>query len=159
MARINFSDEEVIVLRKQRFLHPDPKVQIRLEALLLKSKGLKHAEIIHILEISDSALSRWVRIYRRGGLDELTRLGYGKTTSELANHRQTLLAYFQEHPPATIKEAAKRIEEITGIRRGLTQVRKFLSSMGFKLRKTGAVPRGADPEQQENFKKKSWSRS
>lgn len=159
MASIQFSQKEVEFLRKQRFLHPDPRIQIRLEALLLKSQGMKHKDIIAVLDISDSTLTRWVRIYRRGGTDELMRLGYRKPTSELEEHRQTLLEYFQEHPPATVKEAAKRIEELTGIKRGLTQVRKFLASMKFKFRKSVAIPRGADPEKQEEFKKKGWSLS
>lgn len=159
MCKIDFSQEEVEFLRKQRFLHPDPRIQIRLEALLLKSQGMKHKDIIRVLDISDATLTRWVGLYRRGGVAELMRLGYRKPTSALEKYRQTLLEYFQEHPPATVKEAAKKIEELTGIKRGLTQVRKFLTSMGFKVRKTAAVPKGADPEKQEQFKKKLWSHS
>lgn len=38
----------------------------------------------------------------------------------------SLEAYFREHPPASIKEAQVMIEEITGLKRSVTQVREFL---------------------------------
>jgi len=37
-----------------------------------------------------------------------------------------LETYFRENPPASIKEAQKEIEEITGVKRSETQVREFL---------------------------------
>lgn len=159
MTKMEFSQEEIEFLRTQRFLHPDPRIQLRLEAVLLRSQKMSHQDIIRVLDISGSSLTRWIRFYRRGGVDELMRLGYHKPISAMEEHRQTLLEYFQDYPPATVKEAAKRIEELTGIKRGLTQVRIFLNSMGFKVRKTGAIPRKADPERQEEFKKKGWSHS
>ena len=33
----------------------------------------------------------------------------------LDGHRTTLKAYFREHPTATVKEAAAKIEELTGV--------------------------------------------
>ena len=78
--------------------------------------------------------------------------------SELAEHRQSLETYFEEHPPATVNEAAAKIEEITGIRRGPTQVRNFLNSLGLRPRKVGMIPAKADVEEQDRFKKKNWNR-
>jgi hypothetical protein len=43
----------------------------------------------------------------------------------LDDHRQSLEDYFLEHPPRSAAEAQKAIEELTGIRRGLSQVRAF----------------------------------
>ena len=43
--------------------------------------------------------------------------------THIANRSQ---AYFEEHPPDTVNEAVVKIEELTGIRRGPTQVRRFL---------------------------------
>ena len=45
-----------------------------------------------------------------------------------------------------------RIEQHTGIKRGLTQVRRFLKLMGMKRRKTGALPAKADAQKQNDFK-------
>lgn len=48
----------------------------------------------------------------------------------------------------------KRIEELTGIRRSPTQVRKYLDDLGMKRLKVGHVPSKADPEKQQTFLEK-----
>jgi len=45
-----------------------------------------------------------------------------------------------KNPPATVTKAAAKIEAITGIRRGLPQVRNFLDSQGLHRRKVGVIP-------------------
>ena len=72
--------------------------------------------------------------------------------SELEEHRETLEDYFREHPPATIKEAAAKIKELTGIERKESQVRAFLNGLGMKCRKVGMLPAKADPDEQAAFK-------
>ena len=59
--------------------------------------------------------------------------------------------YFRKNPPRCTGQAAADIERITGIRRGLTQVRKFLTGMGMKCRKLGTIPAKADAEVQRRF--------
>ena len=49
MLRLTFSKEDIQQLRQQRFQHPHPRVQQRMEALLLKSQGLPHKDICQIL--------------------------------------------------------------------------------------------------------------
>ena len=48
------------------------------------------------------------------------------------------------------------IEALTGIRRSKNQVREFLKKIGMRFRKVGAIPGGADPDVQADFKKNSW---
>ena len=158
MIKIQFTEEAIDELRYQRFNHPHPRVQRKMESLLLKSDGLPHHQITRILCISENTLRQYLREYEEGGIEALKTLHFRKPQSELAEHRQSLEAYFEEHPPATVNEAAARIEEITGIRRGLTQVRKFLDSLGLRPRKIGMIPAKADVEEQERFKKKNWNR-
>ena len=74
--------------------------------------------------------------------------------SELESQRETLKKYFEKNPPATINEAVYRIEELTGIKRSPTQVRKFLKSMGMKCLKVVSLPSKADPDAQEDYKEK-----
>jgi len=38
---------------------------------------------------------------------------------------------FEKQPPASLKEAAVKIEELTGIKRSTTQVRNFLDRNAF----------------------------
>jgi len=61
MIRINFKEEEIEKLRYERFNHPHPRVQLKMEALLLKSQGLEHKKICKILEIcnGNASVSCW----------------------------------------------------------------------------------------------------
>lgn len=157
MIRIEFTKEAIDKLRYERFHHPHPRVQRKMEALLLKSDGLPHQQITRILGVSENTLRQYLREYDEGGVERLKELRFHKPQSELAEHRQSLETYFEEHPPATVNEASAKIEEITGIRRGPTQVRNFLNSLDLRPRKVGMIPAKADVEEQDRFKKKSWS--
>ena len=159
MIRIAFEEEDVKRLRQERFDHPHPRVQLKMEVLLLKSQELPHHQIRAVADIAESTLCEYLREYQEGGVEKLKELHFHKPESALEEHRGTLEAYFLEHPPATVKEAVAKIEQITGIRRGLTRVRQFLKSLGLRRLKVGSIPAKADPEKQEEFKKKSLSRA
>jgi len=154
MIRIEFTEEAIAKLRYERFHHPHPRVQRKMETLLLKSDGLPHKQITRIVGISENTLRDYLRQYQQGGVERLKTLGFHKPQSELAEHLQSLETYFQQHPPATVNEATARVEELTGIRRGPTQVRKFLNSLGLRPRKVGMIPAKANVEEQDRFKKK-----
>ncbi|MCD6455892.1 MAG: winged helix-turn-helix domain-containing protein [Methanophagales archaeon] len=71
----------------------------------------------------------------------------------MSKHRTTIEEYFREHPPANVKEAMAKVEELTGIKRSENRVRAFLKSIGMAPRKVGTIPAKADPEEQESFLK------
>ena len=65
----------------------------------------------------------------------------GTPAGVLAGHRPTLEAEFRDRPPHTVAEACDRVERLTGVRRGPTQVRRFLrEGLGLRWRKVAAVP-------------------
>jgi hypothetical protein len=70
---------------------------------------------------------------------------------ELMIHITSLEAYFQAHPPASIKEAQSEIEALTGIRRSETQVREFLKKLHLRYHKVGMILARADPEVQAAY--------
>ena len=76
----------------------------------------------------------------------------------LAAHVETLEDYLRNNPPRSAAEAQAIIEEKTGIKRCLTQVREFLKKMGFTYRKVGSIPGKMVTEEkiieQEEFKQK-----
>jgi transposase len=49
-------------------------------------------------------------------------------------------AHFRENSPRTVKDAQRVLAEQTGIRRGPTQVRRFLHRLGLQPRRVAAVP-------------------
>nr|WKN34771.1 helix-turn-helix domain containing protein [Tunicatimonas sp. TK19036] len=71
MIRIQFKEQDVQALRYERFHNPSARVQQKMEALYLKSKGLPHNEICRICEISKTTLIAYMKEYKRGGIKKL----------------------------------------------------------------------------------------
>ena len=157
MIKITFTEADVAALRYWRFHHPDPRVQVRMEALYLRSQGVTNGDILRLCGISKASFHRYVTAYVTGGIERLKHREPRRPRSALHRHRLTIEATFQQRPPATIAEAAARIEALTGIARKPTQVRQFLKVLGMQPRKVGMIPAKADVEAQEAFKKTVWS--
>ena len=151
MIDIDFTAEDIDALHHERFHHPHPRVQEKMEAVYLKSQGLPHKEICRLSRISENTLRSYLRQFLEGGIERLKRLDFARPVSALADHREELEDYFRKNPPRSTAQAAADIERITGIRRGLTQVRKFLTGMGMKCRKLGMIPAKADAAEQREF--------
>ncbi len=152
MITIEFTEEEKQALHHERFHHPHPRVQQKMEALWLKSQELPHKEICRLTCISKPTLCEYLKDYQDGGIEHLKAINFYQPQSDLAAHYDTLEAYFREHPMTSVKEAMSKIEELTGIKRSETQIRHFITSMGMKPRKVGMIPAKADPDTQEQFK-------
>lgn len=153
MIKLKFSEAEAEALNYERYHHPHPRVQRKMEALWLKSQGLRHKEICRLTGIGSTTLTSYLRTYQTGGLEALKEVRFYRPESELQAYRGTLEAYFREHPPATAKEAMTKIEQLTGVQRSPDRVRHFLKDLGMDCRKVGMVPAKADLERQEAFKK------
>ena len=76
MITIKFTEDGVEVLKQERFNHPSPKVQLKMEALYLKSKGLMHGQICDICDITRATLASYLKAYIAGGIEELKELNY-----------------------------------------------------------------------------------
>lgn len=113
-------------LNYERYHHPIPLVQRRMEALWLKSQGLAHGQIAQLVNITENTLRDYFQLYCDGGVERLKEVVIQGPQSALQAHYASLEAYFRAHPPATIKEAQNQIEALTGIKRSETQVREFL---------------------------------
>lgn len=127
MARLVFSDEDREALRRERFEHPHPRVQKRMDVLWYICLGETYARAAELGGVSPATVDRYVAIYREGGIEGLKQFDWkGMAPSELVAHKVTLEEMFRQDPPHTTAEACRRIEEATGVKRGLTQVRRFL---------------------------------
>ena len=157
MICLNFTEEEKQALNYERYHHPHPRVQRKMEALWLKSQGESHQRIAQLTGLTPNMITAYLKDYQAEGIEKLKEISFYQPTSELLKHQQTLEEYFKAHPPATIKEAMDKIEKITGLKRSEKPITKFLNRLGLKRRKVGMVPSKADPAKQETFKKNSWS--
>src|SRR5512138_1400920 len=141
MRLITFTADDRRALAQDRSHHPDPRVQRKMEVLWLKSHGLPHDRIAAYADVSRRSVQRYLDQYLDGGLAGRRSCPWPHPESALAEHETALEEYFRGHPPRSAKQARAVIEQRTGLRRGLTQVRHFLKDrLGLGWRKTGAIP-------------------
>ena len=142
MARtsIQLSDAEQAIVASERYAHPDLHVRRKMFVLLSVHAGLTHVQAGQVASVGRATVHRYLTAYRAGGLDGLRRWGVVGPVSELASHAEAIKASLDQTPVRTIAEAADRIEQLTGLRRGLTQTRVFLKDLGFQWQRTRAVP-------------------
>jgi len=117
MIKISVSPEDMTLVKSLRFNHPHPRVQLRMEVLWLKCRGLSHQQICAIAEVSPNTLRQYLRLYQEGGIEKLKQVNFNQPKSALGEHRNTFENYFQEHPVASIPEAITIIEQQTQLRR------------------------------------------
>ena len=123
---VEFSEADQQVFAEERFSHPHPRVQRRMEVLWLVSQRLPYDQVAHLAGVSSATVERYVAKYRDHGLEGLRIFQWHNSPSALVEHRQSLETAFREQPPHTVAEARQRIKDATGIDRGLSQVRAFL---------------------------------
>lgn len=150
--QLEFSEQEQQALEYERYHHPHPRVQRKMEGVWLKSLGKAEPEISQIANVSVTTVYRYLASYRAGGIEKLKELTFYRPQSDLVEHTLKIEAYFLEHPPATMKEAAHQLAVLTGIKRSEPQVSQFLKALGIKRRKVGMIPAKADLEKQATFK-------
>ena len=63
-------------IARDRFQHPDPRVQERMEILWLKCQGETHDRIATLAIVSRSTVQRTLRIYAGQGLDAVRSFGW-----------------------------------------------------------------------------------
>ena len=146
MINIEFSSSCISSLEVERYSHPHPKVQRRIESVYLKSQGLLHSKICKICCISSTTLTNYLKTYKQDGISGLKQLNYKGQPSAFHAHISSIENDLIKSPPHTISEASYRIEQLTGIKRSNTQVRKFLKQVGLKRLKVGHIPAKATSE-------------
>ncbi len=141
MRRFDFTDEEQNAIAKERFYHPNPRVQRRMEMLWLKQHGETHERIAELAGVSRRTVQRVLDLFAEGGLDAVRQFHEQGRPNGLTPHIESLEEEFHQRPPQVVAEACDRIEKLTGVRRQPTQVRMFLrETLGLRWRKVAAIP-------------------
>jgi transposase len=129
MRSFRFSDADLVQIAHDRYHHPHPRVQEKMEVLWLKSRGVGHTEIARLTGLSRNTVQRYLNAYHAGGLAACRELQWAGQPSVLHGHAATLEDYFLANPPRSTAEAQAAIARLTGVQRGLTQVRQFLKKL------------------------------
>ena len=159
MIPIKFPKKDIKILQHERFHHPHPSVMRKMEVLFLKSIGLSHTLICLIAGVSPNTMRAYFKEYIEGGITKIKEINFYRPESLLSGYSSSIEAHLQSHPPASISEAAGMIEQLTGIKRGLTQTRKFLKSLKFSFRKVGAIPSKAITDEKKTNNEFLWMKN
>src|SRR5229473_710393 len=124
--RIQLTEEQQQIVKAERDSHPDEHVRRKMLVLWLLHCGLARDKAAEVVGVGRATVQRYVAAFRDGGLDGLRRWGVTGPVSDLTAHREVIRESFMRQPARTIAEACERLEQLTGLRRRPTQVRKFL---------------------------------
>src|SRR5262249_48452405 len=140
MARITFTDDDVSAIAFDRYYHPEPFVQRKMEVLWLKAQGLTHDAIARLAGVARSSVQRHLRQFAAGGLDAIRRFPWKGQRGALDPPPPGGEGPFPHPPPGGGKGAQCAIAERPGTRRAQTQVRRSLRRLGLQPRRVAAVP-------------------
>src|SRR4051795_4535898 len=138
--RIRLTEEQQRVVNEERSAHPNPRIREKMLVIWLLHNGATRQYAAKIVGVSRATVQRYVTAFREGGLDGLRRWIANRPESEMAEYRQLIRESFENQPVRTIAEACERIFQLTGLRRGPSQVRQFLKDLGLKWQHARAIP-------------------
>jgi transposase len=138
--RVRLTEEQQAIVNEERTSHPHPRVREKMLILWMLHCGVTRQKAAEVAGVGRATVQRYVAAYRDGGLDGLRRWDVKGQVSELAAYRDLIRESFEKSPVRTVAEAGDRIFELTGLRRGPSQVRKFLNDLGLKWRSVRAIP-------------------
>ena len=138
--RIQLTLEQQQIVNEDRSSHPNLRIREKMLVVWLLHTGITRRKAAEIGGVGRATVQRYVATFREGGLDALRRSNYNGPVSELVAYRDLIRESFEKRPAHTVAEASERIFQMTGLRRGPSQVRKFLKEMGMKFQKVRAIP-------------------
>ena len=137
---IALTDDEQRIVNAERESHPEAHVRRKMLVLWLLHCGVTRAQAATIAGLGRATVQRYVAAYREGGLEGLRQWKVIGPVSDLAAYAEAIKKSLTESPVRTVAEACDRIEALTGLRRGPTQVRVFLGGLGFRWQRVRAIP-------------------
>ena len=115
--RVQLTEEQQRIVNEERTSHPDLRVREKMLVLWLLHCGTTRQKAAEIVGLGRATVHRYVVAFR-----------------------EVIRESFEKQPARTMAEACERIFQLTGLRRGPSQVRKFLKGMGLKFHRVRPVP-------------------
>ena len=138
--RVQLTEEQQRIVDEERSSHPNLRIRERMLVLWLLHNGVTRNKAAEIVGVGRATVQRYVVAFREGGLDGLRRSNLNRPASEMAADRELIRESFENQPARTVAEACERIFQLTGLRRGPSQVRKSLKDLGMKWQCVRAIP-------------------
>lgn len=130
----------------------DHGIARRANAILLLDEGKSCQVIAEFLYLDDDTIRGWYKAYREGGWDVLSTDAWKGGQSRMTSAQESeLCAWLEERFCRSTTEVRAHIFSWYGLDYSHSGCIKLLSRLGFEYRKPKALPRVAEPEQQEAF--------
>lgn len=137
---VALTDDEQRIVNAERDSHPESHVRRKMLVVWLLYCGVTREKAATIAGLGRATVQRYVAAYREGGLDGLRQWNVTGPVSDLADFTEAIKKSLAVSPVRTVAEACERLETLTGLRRGPTQVRQFLAGLGFRWQRVRAIP-------------------
>ena len=152
MIRLELTDQDFTDLAEALDDPSTPeKNKIKLLVIRMHHEGAKSGFIAKVLNLHANTITNHLREYANGGLAGTLEDRYYRPSSSLEPFLECLKCSFRAAPVADAKQAVFRIESLTGVRLSESQARRFMKSLGMKIRKACSIPGKADPQLQLEF--------
>jgi transposase len=151
MLRVVLSNDERVELKYLQQNHIHLLIRRRALVLLLRSENTPNDQITNITGLCESVITGYVHNYLDGGIAKLTELKFRKPESQLKPFDSQIKKHFEDNPVATIAQACKEVENLTGLTLKNTQMRSYLKKLGITWRKVNSVPAKVNIEAQQKF--------
>lgn len=130
------SEAEMTTLKYYKKYHTSWLIRLRMQVVELRCRRMAAKDIVQLLDVHPSSITNWVKMYIADGVKGLLKVESYRPQSDLVTYRDQILEAFKKQAPTSIGQAAKRITQLTGLSRGLTQIRYFLKNVfHFRYRK------------------------
>ena len=137
------SDADYVLARYNKKYGCNPVVRQRMHVIYLRGKGLRPGACAGAADVHRNSVTRWTKLYMEQGISGLLSVCGYRPKSDLSTYVDKIRADFELSPPMNVSQARKRIEQLTGLKRGMTQVRKFVKYvLKFRYRKFRPLPGG-----------------
>jgi transposase len=152
MPSINLSQEEIRVLKNERYTYGNMQIQKRLNSVyLMATTELNDIQIAQVSGCHRNILPVWRDKCLYEGLSSLYVNAYREPESLLEEYSDLILSHLDKYPVQSVNQAVVVIEDLTGIKRCPTQIRQFLIRHDYKWRKMGQIPGKANVEKQREW--------
>jgi transposase len=148
--RLSRSERKKIEKRRDR--ESDKRIFRRLSALLGLDDGCSQEDVARFLGTTARTVRRWIKIYRKAGLDGLCVLANeGRKCALTDAQLETVREQVEAGNFRAAKQARQWIADHYGVKYSLTATKDLLRRLGASYHRTTPFLFKADPEKQKNF--------
>ncbi len=139
-------------IEKRRSQEPDKRIFRRLSALLGLDDGCSQEEVARFLGTAARTVRRWIKIYRKSGLDGLCVLANeGRKCTLTDAQLETLREQVEAGNFRSAKQARQWIVDNYGVKYSLTATKDLLRRLGATYHRTTPFLFKTDPKKQKKF--------